>query len=335
MSFLDKKYRILDVALTNKGRELLSRNQLTFDFYAFSDYGVDYSGALSCSIINSTSIDYEIRKNTHITEATQYQRLADLPTFLYTIPSGRKVLPRFTTNFDERDEEIILKRRYYIDALILSAQKKKSIQKPISVLMRATTQKQTVEQKLQNYVNQQQNQEAVVAYINEENIVGKYVAADWVAINNVQAINVNSGLVKDLIEFIQPESLSIDINAFSSEKTVEVISGLSRAKFNFTLKSSEGEVTSKSGFLVEIFDSGSDGALVRLTDENSLDVVKDTVTNKGYDNFLFVDVDTENAELITDFEHIVREEERKQSVRLDRLQKQLRSQVSEIRREKK
>jgi len=45
MGFLDKKERILDVVLTQKGRELLSKSQLNFSYYAFSDDGIDYSGS--------------------------------------------------------------------------------------------------------------------------------------------------------------------------------------------------------------------------------------------------------------------------------------------------
>jgi hypothetical protein len=46
MGFLDKKERILDIVLTDRGRELMSKNQLKVAYYAFSDDGVNYSGSL-------------------------------------------------------------------------------------------------------------------------------------------------------------------------------------------------------------------------------------------------------------------------------------------------
>ena len=43
MALLDYKTQILDVTLTDKGRELLSKGLLNYTYYAFSDEGIDYS----------------------------------------------------------------------------------------------------------------------------------------------------------------------------------------------------------------------------------------------------------------------------------------------------
>ena len=55
MGLLDQKERVLDFRLTDKGRERLSKNQLNFSYYAFSDDGIDYSGSISSSVLISGS----------------------------------------------------------------------------------------------------------------------------------------------------------------------------------------------------------------------------------------------------------------------------------------
>ena len=60
MAFLDKKERILDITLTDRGRQLLSRGLLDFTYYAFSDEGVDYSGSLAYP--SGSTFDKEIFK---------------------------------------------------------------------------------------------------------------------------------------------------------------------------------------------------------------------------------------------------------------------------------
>lgn len=46
MGLIDKKNHIIDFQLTNKGRELLSKNSLNFVYYAFSDDQIDYSASI-------------------------------------------------------------------------------------------------------------------------------------------------------------------------------------------------------------------------------------------------------------------------------------------------
>jgi len=64
MGFLDKKERILDIVLTDRGRELLSKNEMHVSYYAFSDDGINYSGSLAalqpdfsngCALIQSVT----------------------------------------------------------------------------------------------------------------------------------------------------------------------------------------------------------------------------------------------------------------------------------------
>ncbi len=60
MAFLNKINRIIDMKLTDLGRDLLAKNKLNFVYYAFSDDTIDYSqqihnsASLSSSQISST-----------------------------------------------------------------------------------------------------------------------------------------------------------------------------------------------------------------------------------------------------------------------------------------
>ncbi len=43
---MNQKERVLEVVLTERGKDLLSKNQLNFSYFCFSDDGIDYSGSL-------------------------------------------------------------------------------------------------------------------------------------------------------------------------------------------------------------------------------------------------------------------------------------------------
>jgi hypothetical protein len=105
MAILDPKTTILDFNLTDKGRELLSKDRLNFTYYAFSDVGIDYSGSFlkldkmhfSGILTSSTYDDFVHREfiNFEVDQKKGYnnQEPLDLDTFLYTISVNSKVLP--------------------------------------------------------------------------------------------------------------------------------------------------------------------------------------------------------------------------------------------------
>ena len=150
MGFLDQKIRVLDVVLTDYGRELLARNQLNFVFYAFSDEGVDYSGSLSSSAIVSSSIDNYVHRDVAF-EADQRQTVEDLRYFLYTIPPERQVLPEFKVSID-LTSSVDLERKYKINTIVFENKKIQTIDKPLDVIIRATVPKQTLQKRITDYV---------------------------------------------------------------------------------------------------------------------------------------------------------------------------------------
>lgn len=138
MSFLDQKEVIYDVVLTDRGRELMARNQLNFQYYAFSDEGVNYTEHLSSSLVLSQSIDNLVRKNLFFESDQRKDR--DLKSFLYTIPIGKKVLPR--VNIENGNvyltSSTTLERRYSVGTLEKIASSMDNHPPPIDIVVKLT-----------------------------------------------------------------------------------------------------------------------------------------------------------------------------------------------------
>ena len=111
MALLDKKERVYDVVLTNKGRELLSKNQLSFSYYTFSDDSIDYSGSISDVLSTTGTLDDYIQKIPFF-ESNQMKRTRgnrDLKSFLFTAPIGSRTVTEFRTSLTG---SLTLKRKY-------------------------------------------------------------------------------------------------------------------------------------------------------------------------------------------------------------------------------
>lgn len=152
MAFLDQKERILDIVLTDKGRDLLSKNQLNFSFYVFSDEGIDYSGSLSSSGMVSSSLDNYIHRDLSF-EADQ-RKNKDLNSFLYTIPNGKRTLPEMRMSVDI-SSSVTLERRYRIDTIVTENRTMTTVEPPVDVVVRATVPKRTYKTRVAEYVNLQ------------------------------------------------------------------------------------------------------------------------------------------------------------------------------------
>lgn len=116
MAFLDNKNTILDVILTDKGKELLSSGDLKIKYYAFSDSGVDYSGsAVFTSSLSNTSFDDFVFRSSNLEcidmQGKDSQESRTLPTFLYTVSTNDKTLPQLKLNVSS---SITLKRQFTI-----------------------------------------------------------------------------------------------------------------------------------------------------------------------------------------------------------------------------
>ena len=74
---------------------------------------------------------------------------------------------------------------------------------------------------------------------------------------------------------------------------------------------------------IEVFESGSNGEIIKLFQEDVKDVLEDTVLKKGFSKELFLDVDANNADIISEQQRIIKQQERQREVAFRRLQKRL------------
>jgi hypothetical protein len=77
-------------------------------------------------------------------------------------------------------------------------------------------------------------------------------------------------------------------------KEVEVVVGVDKQKINLSLKSHNGNLPAPSGFLIEVYLSGSDGKLSRVYMEDVVDIVNDEILSEGFSNYLNLEVDKDD-----------------------------------------
>lgn len=117
MGLLDSKTIIYDVVLTDKGRELFSKDELDFTYYAFSDEGINYSGSMvNTGSIDDMTLDNYLHRNLNF-EADQRkgydnQEPLDLDSFLYTVSPNSKTIPDLKLS---TSGTIVLKRSFKVE----------------------------------------------------------------------------------------------------------------------------------------------------------------------------------------------------------------------------
>lgn len=289
MGFLDKKERILDVVLTDKGREQLSKNQLNFTYYAFSDEGIDYSGSFSDTSGSSVSIDDYMFRN--LAPEVYLKKDDELDSFLYTVPSRSKVLPEFVVDLGVAESSTIsLTRSFVMEQLFEYANRKvNKVKRPLGLMMRLAIEKETIQSRLEGYVNEQVFSQTKERFENGKNIVGLMVRRDMVALDRSKILNTSTGAVVPS-NFVAPKD---ELEAVSTRREVEVIVGIDNTDVKFKLKTSDGEVPSRAGFLVQIYESGSDGKITKVIQESVENPLSDDVVEEGFSSFLNLKVDEE------------------------------------------
>lgn len=296
MAFLDQKERILDVVLTDRGKELLSKNLLEFSFFAFSDEGMNYSGSLSASLAQSSSFDDYVHRGLSFEadQRTSDNRYKDttLRSFLFTVPSRSKVVPELKTSIDDSGN-VTLRRSYFLNRISFRSRLSRRLRRPLAYILRASLEKKSLEERQSDYGLDQQVQQTVRKRNRGQNIVGLPLAKDYVALKGNSALNVTTGLVTTIDNALQlhyDRAVEKEGKIVRIPRDMEIVTGLDSTTIQLQLKGSEGSIESTDGFLIEIFESGSDGRLVRLQEQDVEDPVGDEILQDGFESFLKVDV---------------------------------------------
>jgi len=173
MGLLDKKERVLDIVLTQRGRELLSKNQLIVKHYAFSDEGVNYSGSLYSSVnVSGTTFDDDVYRGLSFEATSKFQttppgpggtsitnpifqtNVGSLSSYLYTVPEGSNTLPDFKIGANV-SASIELERRFYIEVITTEMKPKVRTGTIIDTIIRAQVAKTDAAERKKNYVDEQ------------------------------------------------------------------------------------------------------------------------------------------------------------------------------------
>jgi hypothetical protein len=296
MALLNQKERVLDIVLTDKGRELMARNQLNFSYFTFSDEGIDYSGSLNYINISS-SIDDIVHRNMSF-EADQrtnsLESLAnnDLQNFLYTIPAGSKVLPTIVTNVDN-NTIVSLARQYITDYITLHTKKRNKINNIKGAIVRVSVPKEDLTSRIHSYVQSQKQQISQKSIASGDNSVGMSAGDSHIILPGDKALNKTTGAVLPLssLTISQATDQFKTVEISSIKKEIEIVSGIDTVKIDLLLQAEGTPFVSGGGFLVEVFNSGSDGVLTKLVRDSVSDPDSDEVVQEGFSGFLDLGID--------------------------------------------
>lgn len=102
-------------------------------------------------------------------------------------------------------------------------------------------------------------------------------------------LRVNDPKVKKEVQDYLSKQTS---TATSVNTNWEIVYSLTSQKIDFMLKTSDGPIEPKVGFLIEVYNSGSDGKLKRLYKEDLEDPLDgNNVISDGFSNYFKLEVD--------------------------------------------
>jgi len=121
--------------------------------------------------------------------------------------------------------------------------------------------------------------------------VGTIVGLNLVLISENKVLDKVNGTVLDLSRV--KDRLFERVSISSIKKEAEVVTGIDATLIDLQIANSRGKVDPISGFLVEVFLSGSDGKLTKVYKEDIVDPINDEIIRGGYGEFLRLETDTE------------------------------------------
>ncbi len=75
------------------------------------------------------------------------------------------------------------------------------------------------------------------------------------------------------------------------KREIEVVEGVGSIHIDLNLTIPNGEIDVRDGFLIEVFESGSDGKLTRVYKKDVIDPFTGDVLREGFKNYLILKVD--------------------------------------------
>jgi chorismate mutase len=292
MAFLDKKERVLDIVLTQEGRKLLAQNDLDFAYYAFSDDGIDYSGSMTTTQESGESFDqYMVKEN--LFEAVS--KNDSIKYRLYTIDPSVNVLPKI--KIDEEDIEptlsFALERKYTLEKspniLARKLINKEYVNDPLAAIIRSDQTTNTDARNEEKAINDATLK--TMANMARSNTIspGSIIGSRYIVINDAEAIDKQTGMIINLSE-INPNDKFVAVSQVSDD--IEVVLGISEREINLSLLQEGAENATNKGFLIEVYESGSDGRVEKLPAEDTyIEATEEEMKKEGFLRYLNIIVD--------------------------------------------
>lgn len=106
--------------------------------------------------------------------------------------------------------------------------------------------------------------------------------------SNGSVVVANDAIIKEIISSLGKENITL--KALNTQ--ADVVTSVDSQIIDFYLKTSEGKLNSAHGFLVEVYESGSDGKLTRLYREDLQDPIDDNnIIQDGFTNYFTIEED--------------------------------------------
>ena len=125
------------------------------------------------------------------------------------------------------------------------------------------------------------------------NLIGLPIGETYTVISEDKALNKVDGSVVNIRDILPDSPGALLPQDAVIAKQVEIVIGVEGKKIDFSLSTSEGEMTATNGYLIEVYTSGTDGKLTRVYQEDVVDVINDTTLSEGFSNYLVLKVDVD------------------------------------------
>jgi hypothetical protein len=133
--------------------------------------------------------------------------------------------------------------------------------------------------------------------MSKKSLIGLPIAKHYVTLSDKKVLDKRTGFVLPIERIVrfdekdEPTVVAPPPAVKEIKREVEIVAGVGRQRINLKLATSSGEVPAQNGFLIEVFESGSDGKLTRLYSEDLIDELSEDVIREGFQHYLTLKVD--------------------------------------------
>jgi len=299
MAILDPKTRILDVVYTERGRTLLAKEKLKIKYFAFSDSGINYSGSLDFSgtvdganyiivvdptyaRLSGTNLENNLHRNLAFESdqraSSDKSEPLNLNSFCFSVSNNSKVLPDL--KLDSTDD-ITLKRTYQTKPKF----DVNDLQNYEDVVLTVT--KKTMDQETLK-INYAERQRRINIFFNNKN--NQIATQDLMILSENKVLDFSTGLIVDKHKFKNfKDSRFAGLESIGED--LEYVIGLDEKEIGIQLAEGGQDYDIRNGFLIEVFESGSDGRIKKIDKKNTIDPTTGEIKEEGFEENFFLKVD--------------------------------------------